>query len=361
MTRLVFIMAGGSGERFWPISRSCKPKQLLCMTDSEQTMLEDAIERISSLIPPERIFIITGELLKYSVSEAMEGILPEENIILEPLKRNTAACLALGAAYAGSRFPEDDVSIAVLTADHIIGEPETFRETVDRALAYAEENPALVTIGIKPARPETGYGYIEAGEEAAPGVFKVHRFREKPNRQTAQEYVDSGRFLWNSGMFFWSLKTFKDGLKRYMTPLFESFKVMEKAVRDNDGELMADTFNGLESISIDYGLMEKADNVFVTPASFPWDDVGTWDALERTHSRDKDGNVAIGGPVLLDCRGCIVNNHATAEKMAVVVMGMEDVVVITTPDGILICNKEQVQEVRRAVKVLYERGMDRFC
>lgn len=366
MQRFAVIMAGGSGERFWPASRRARPKQLLRLTDPDRSMLEEAIDRIEPLIPRENVLIATSDLLQDPIREGIPS-LPRENVIGEPAKRNTAACLALAAAHLEHRFGDpSQLSMAVLTADHLIGSPDEFRSTVASALDFAARENALVTIGVNPTRPDTGYGYIEIEEgvsdaERTPGaqarIRRVRHFREKPDRTTAREYATSGRHLWNAGMFFWSVSGFLDGLATCMPKLREATAEIVAALGDGSAGAprVAEVFEGLEDISIDYGLMERADNVFVVPATFPWDDVGSWDSLFRTREGDAEGNVTTGDPVLVDARGCVVYDE-TGDDTAVAVVGLEDVIVATTPDGILVCHKDRAQDVKKAVTQLRQRG-----
>ncbi len=363
MLRYAIIMAGGSGERFWPASRRARPKQLLRLTHPRLSMLEEAIERIAPLIPPERILVATNETLAGPIAEAIPS-LPRENVLAEPEKRNTAACLALAAAHLQCR-ESSDALMAVLTADHAIGEPEHFRRTVDAALSFAEGSGGLVTIGVPPTRPETGYGYIElAGEPPAPddplSARPVSRFREKPDLDTARRYAASGRHLWNSGMFFWRLSSFVAGLREHMPDLAAALPEMRRALAGEPGapSLQA-VFSPLADVPIDVGLMEKASEVYVIRAPFPWDDVGAWDALSRTRDADGAGNVVEGDAVLIDTSDSVVFDGSGGE-MAVAVVGLEGVVVATTPDGVLVCRKDRAQDVRRAVRALRERGRDRF-
>lgn len=365
--RFAVIMAGGSGERFWPASRRIRPKQLLRLTHPELSMIEEAIERIAPLIPREQIVIATSELLARPIADALP-VLPRENVLAEPEKRNTAACLALAAAHLERLHgAPDDLVMAVLTADHEIGEPERFRATVARALDFASREEALVTIGVAPTRAETGYGYIEvepreqgAAAGAAETPLPVLRFREKPNEETARRYASSGHHYWNSGMFFWKVSTFLQALARHMPKLADAQRAMVQALgADAPGAALREAFLPLDDVSIDVGLMERAENVYVLPADFPWDDVGAWDALERTHARDASGNVVVGDAVLLDTERSIVFNEA-GEEMAVALVGVNDVIVATTRDGILVCRKDRAQDVRRVVAELRRRSRERF-
>ncbi|HEY8514847.1 MAG TPA: sugar phosphate nucleotidyltransferase [Candidatus Binatia bacterium] len=367
MRRFAVIMAGGSGERFWPASRRARPKQLLRLTDARLSMLEEAIERIAPLIPRENIVIATSELLAEPIAEALPS-LPRENVLAEPEKRNTAACLALAAAHLEQQHGDpEDMVMAVLTADHQIGEPERFRADVARALDFAATEDALVTIGIVPTRPETGYGYIEVSPsertgdaaDAARTPLRVLRFREKPDEATARAYARSGHHYWNSGMFFWRVSTFLRGLARHMPDLSRAQRTMRDALASRARGTLREAFAPLADVSIDVGLMERADNVWVLPAGFPWDDVGAWDALERTRTTDAAGNVVEGDAVLVDARDSIVFNEAD-EEIAVALVGVEKVIVAITRDGVLVCSKDRAQDVRRAVAELRKRGRERF-
>ena len=368
MRRFAVIMAGGSGERFWPASRRARPKQLLRLTDPDRSMLEEAIDRIEPLIPRENVLIATSELLQKPIRDGIPT-LPPENVIGEPAKRNTAACLALAAAHLEQRFGDPhELSMAVLTADHLIGDPTEFRSTVAAALDFAAENDALVTIGVHPTRPDTGYGYIEVETPvtederragADPSIRPVLHFREKPDLPTAEQYASSGRHLWNAGMFFWRVSTFLDGIAGAMPDLRRATAdIVEALGRGPSGaERVADVFGSLEDISIDYGLMERADNVYVIPATFPWDDVGSWDSLTRTREPDANGNVTTGSPVLIDTKDCIIYDEC-GDDTAVAVIGASNLIVATTPDGILICPKDRAQDVKKAVAHLRRQGRE---
>jgi len=369
MRRFAVIMAGGSGERFWPASRCARPKQLLRLTDPDRSMLEEAIDRIEPLIPRENVIVATSELLQGPIREAITG-LPPENVIGEPAKRNTAACLALAAAHLEQRFGDPrELSMAVLTADHQIADPDEFRAVVAAALDFAAEHDALVTIGVPPTRPDTGYGYIEVDEPVhaadlrpggRPAIRPVLHFREKPDRPTAERWATSGRHLWNAGMFFWKVSTLLDGLAATMPALRAATDEMVQALARNEtgAPRLAEVFAGLEDTSIDYGMMERASGVHVIPATFAWDDVGSWDSLTRTRTPDAAGNVTTGEPVVIDSRDCIVYDDTGGAAVAVV--GMRDVVVAATPDGILVCPKDRAQDVKKAVAELRRRVRERL-
>jgi mannose-1-phosphate guanylyltransferase len=355
--RFGVIMAGGAGERFWPVSRRDRPKQLLRLTRADKTLLQESVDRLAPLIPPERILVATAAHLVEPIRSAGTG-LPAENVIGEPCRRNTAGCLAFAAAHLIARGGDPaTLSMAVLTADHCIGDEDRFREDVGTALAAAEGEGALVTIGVPPTRPETGYGYVEAEQAAPEGrAVPVSQFYEKPDAETARHYVDSGRFLWNSGMFFWTVAAFLSELDRAGTKHARAARAMAAALVAGDEERVQTVFEGLENISIDYALMEKAHTVRVVRARFAWDDVGAWDALDRSFPRDADGNVAVGDPVLIDTRDSVVYNEPGADARAVSVVGVEGLAVIVSADGVLVVPKDRAQDVRRAVDELKKRG-----
>ena len=361
--RFGIIMAGGSGERFWPVSRRDHPKQLLRLTRSDQTMLGEAVERLSPLIPADRILIVTAKHLVAPIRAARVGV-PDANVLAEPCKRNTSGCLAYAAAHliAQHGAPEG-LSMAVVTADHLIGDADRFRATVELALDTAEERDALVTQGIVPDRPETGYGYIEVrdtnaiiAERDGIAAFDVAAFKEKPTADVAQEFVDSGRYFWNSGMFFWRVDTFLSELERAQPELAKKTHAMADALKAGDDSKVAGIFESLESVSIDYALLERAKRVVVVRADYPWDDVGAWTSLDRTRKRDADGNVTEGGPVLIDTRDSIVYNETGADATAVSVIGMDNVVVVVSKDGVLVAPKDSAQDVRKAVDERKRRG-----
>lgn len=375
--RIAVIMAGGSGERFWPLSRQKRPKQLLKLASADETLLEESINRIAPLIPPERIFIATSLGLVEPIRQARTGV-PDANVIGEPCKRNTAGCLAYAAAHALARFGDDvapsSISMAILTADHRIDNAEHFRATVEAALAAAETHGALTTIGVVPDRPETGFGYIEIAEGAEslikdedrgggqgeapewPPVYPVARFREKPDLAAAREFIATGRFFWNAGMFFWRLDRFLDELSRTAPAHAEATRAMAEALRTGDAATVDKAFGELGDISIDYALMEQAGGVAMAKATFAWDDVGAWDALDRGYAHDTQGNVTVGDPILIDTRDCIVYNEPGAARMAVAVVGVEGLTVVVSADGVLIVPKERAQDVKKAVTELKKRG-----
>lgn len=365
-TRFGFVLAGGSGERFWPLSRHNRPKQLLPLAASDTPMLTEAIERLAPVVPRERIHVLTGGHLAAAIRELGTGI-PDNNIVVEPCKRNTGGALAYATAWLLAHHPElppEQVSIAVTTADHDVGEPEVFAATLDTALTAAEQEDALVVCGIVPSHPETGFGYIEVAEDAeplpgaagAPPVYPVAQFREKPDAATARRFVDSGRFYWNSGMFFWKASTFLAELDTAAPQMAEKTRQLAEVMRQGPDTAVNALFETMENISIDYALLERARRVCMVRGDFPWSDVGAWTALDDKREHDAAGNLLVGNPAVHDSKGCLVYNAPGAERMALGVVGMEDVIVVATEDGVLVMPKDRAQDVRHIVKLLKDRG-----
>ena len=362
MRRIALIMAGGSGERFWPLSRRNKPKQFLRLTGGNKSLLEQTVSNIMPLFSKENLFLATGKHLVDATINAKTGV-PVENIIAEPFKRNTFGCIALAAAVLLARYKSsgDDITMGVFPADHNIANPEKYRVIVDTALSVAEEEKALVTIGIKPDRPETGYGYVEITEETGSTinsipVYKVACFREKPDLKTAKKYISAGKFYWNSGMFFWRLSTFLDELRNVSSDIFTSVEIMAEALSSGNQKRLMTVFEGLEDISIDYALMEKANRVLVLKADFGWDDVGAWDAIDRTIPADINRNVTVGDPIVIDSENCIVYDDSSSNKTTVGVIGVDGLVVVVSDDGVLVMPKDRAQDVRKIVSELKKRN-----
>ncbi|MBI4558780.1 MAG: mannose-1-phosphate guanylyltransferase [Candidatus Hydrogenedentes bacterium] len=362
--RVGVILAGGSGERFWPLSRHSRPKQLLRLTDGGQSMLEESVRRIAPVIPSERVLIVTSAHLVEAIRNAKIGV-PDDNVIAEPCKRNTSGALAYATAHVLARFGNDvDWSLAVITADHVIGDRDRFCRTVETALQAAEQENALAILGIVPSRPETGYGYIQTEGQplrllppaAGVAVYSVTAFHEKPNREKAQDFIAIGSYFWNSGMFFWKTSTFLQELEAVRPALAGATREMARALQEKNEKAVREIFETLEDISIDYALMEHAKRVVMARADFAWDDVGAWTALDRTYPHDPDGNVAVGHPFLFDSHQCIVYNEPGPDAMAVSVIGMDKIVVAVTRDGILVVPKDRVQDVRLAVQELRRQG-----
>lgn len=352
--RVAVIMAGGSGERFWPLSRVSRPKQLLRLTDPRLTLLEEAVQRIEPLVGSDSVFVITGKHLEAPIRES--GALKEECILAEPMKRNTLGALVWVAANWLANG-DTEVTFAILTADHKIGDASAFRETVRTAMDTAELTGALVTCGVTPTRPETGYGYVELdrGQSATTGAIKALGFREKPDAKTATEYVQSGKFLWNSGMFFYTLQTFLTELEHSHPEAFAITHRIAQALAVGDMGLAETAFADLPNLSIDYALAEKAKQIYVVESGFAWDDVGAWDALSRSLGiEDENGNVALGNSLVIDSRNAIIYNDV--DTIIAATVGMDDVVLVVTPDAVLLCKQSESQRVKEIVEALKAKG-----
>lgn len=364
MIKTAVIMAGGFGERFWPLSRMKKPKQILNLTSEDKNMMQEAIERISDIIALEDIFIITSELLVEPIRNSLPE-LPFENIIAEPAKRNTAPCLALASAIISNRYkdtPQDEILIAVLTADHKIEPKDKFTNIISEIFDFTAKNDVLATIGIVPTRAETGYGYIEIGDIINGRISKVSSFREKPNLESANQYLKSGNFLWNSGMFFWKLSTFNSEMLLCCPEIGDKITELSKIYQGNvdDDEYSNEAndlniFQSMPSISIDYALMEKSKSVVVIKSDFIWDDVGSWDSLDRVRKSDDNGNITSGNNLLIDSTNSIIINE-NSENIKITTVGIDDLIIINTSDSILICKKDRAQDVKLIVNKLRESG-----
>lgn len=307
------IMAGGSGERFWPKSRRRLPKQFLPIV-SKKSMIEETIGRLKGLVPEDRIYIVTNKIQ----ASLIKG---RRNVVAEPLSRNTAPCIALSARIIQKRDP--NAVMVVLPSDHHIKDISRFQDTIRAAVKL---DSVLVTLGIKPTFPHTGYGYIKRGKRLGKGLYKVSRFTEKPDLKTAKRYVTSGKYYWNSGMFIWKVNTILEEIKRYLPDLDS------------------------RSISIDYGVMEKTKRAVVLEAGFAWDDVGNWASLDKHKAKDKDGNILQGDVVVRDVNNSII----ISEAPLVAGIGIRDMIVVATKDSVLICPKDRAEEVKSIVGMLKE-------
>ncbi|HLO97100.1 MAG TPA: sugar phosphate nucleotidyltransferase, partial [Fimbriimonas sp.] len=304
-------------------------------------LLEEAVERVAELVGRENVYIATATHLQEPIAQA--GIVPSNNVIAEPDKRNTLGCLTWVAATFGANT--SDVSMAILTADHLILEPDDFRSTLKRAFEHAEETGDLVTLGIAPTRPETGYGYIEAGDTiAGTELRKVNCFKEKPELEIAQQYVASGRHFWNSGMFIWKLNSF---LRELAHSVPVAYDLTQQMANEPDMDLRGELFRRLPNLSVDYAVMEKAHQVAMIQATFPWDDVGAFDSLFRTMPKDENGNVIIGRVEAVDCENCILYNDSADSVLGAI--GQRHQIVIQTPDATIVVPVSQAQSVKQIV------------
>jgi len=363
-TLYALIMAGGGGTRLWPESRVAFPKQFINLF-KERSLIQIAYERIIPLIPPERVLIVTGQQYAEMAQEQLPE-LPAENIIAEPAGRNTAPAIGLGAIHLHRRDPA--AVMAVLTADHMMRQEETFRAALAAAHQVAQDG-RIVTLGITPAGPETGYGYIERGDRLDPlagadghVLFQVGRFREKPDRATAEQFVSSGRFYWNSGMFIWQVATVLAEIARQLPDLYAALMELQ-AVLDTpqEAEVTGRVWPAVRPVSIDYGVMENARNVVVLPVDPGWNDVGSWNAVYQESRRNSlslppDGNIVQGGELLtIDTQGCLIRS-----KKLVTTVGLRDLVIVDTDDALFICPLNRVQEAKTVVNRLKQSGQEAY-
>lgn len=354
MKTTALIMAGGRGERFWPKSRRNLPKQFLSLTEDSRTMIELTVERISPLVAIEDVFVATNESYRQLVRERLPNV-PEQNILCEPVGRNTAPCIGLGAAHIQKKY--GDAVMIVLPSDHLIQNNSLFAQTLKEAARLAEEGENLVTVGITPEHPETGYGYIKFNpEESAGGAFRVERFVEKPDLKTAKEYVDSGEYLWNSGMFIWKASSILGRIQEFSGETYSGLMKIKEAIGSDCYEtILRETFGAFTSESIDYAVMEKATkpsakegSVFTIPGAFGWDDVGSWLALERLRRTDESGSVIEGNVITVDSSENIIQGG----KKLIAAVGLKDMVIVDTDDAILICQKQSAGKIKGVLEQL---------
>lgn len=338
----IFIMAGGSGERFWPLSRSRTPKHLLKLL-GEQTLLETTVRRVEGLVPWDRVFVLTSAAQVDAVCDELP-FLPARNIVPEPAKRDTAPACALATGLARARDPE--AICALLPADAMIHNLAVFREQLFDATQLASRHEAMVTFSVPPTHPATGFGYLHLGEEID-GAWEVLRFVEKPDLPTAESYLKSGSYGWNAGLFLWKADVFLHEADR-LVPELGKF-VREFPAGDPQAYLEAN-FADLPKISVDFAIMEKASKVLAVKASYDWDDVGSWTALPEHLGHDEDGNTLKGGVVILDSK----NNIVITSGRTVALCGVEDLVVVETPDAVLVCHRDAVQEIKKLQPMLPE-------
>ena len=357
--RYAVIMAGGVGSRFWPQSRQAFPKQFLNVA-GDRTMIQATVDRLAGFIPPERCFVVTN--VRY-LDETRRQLpeLPAENVLAEPISRNTAPAVAFAAAHIAALDP--DAELVILPADHVIRNVERFHTVLDAAFEKAATPGALVTIGVAPMHPETGYGYIQFDGTADdthaehPRALAVRTFAEKPDLATAERFLDSGDFLWNSGMFVWRADSILNAIAHYLPDLDAAMRPMrEDAGAAHDVQKVEDAFAASPRISIDYGVMEQAERVFVVPGSFGWSDVGDWRAVYELQDRDEHGNAVRGEVILHDASRCFV----VGGKRLVVVVGLHDAVVVDTDDAVLVLHREGAQGVKNVVDYLNANGLERY-
>lgn len=346
------VMAGGVGERFWPASRREKPKPFMEIGEGG-SLIRRTLDRTQGLIPPERFVIITNRELEEAFHEALPEI-PRENILGEPCGRNTAPCVAWGASIVRERWGDEAV-MAILSADHHIRDIPRFQAVLAAGAALAARDRVLVTMGIVPDRPDTGFGYIRTGEEIKlPEDVRARRaleFVEKPDPETARQYVATGNYVWNSGMFLWSVRAIQEAIRQHMPELAEGIARIEQATGEDARAVLDEVYPTLTKTPIDKGVMEKADNVVTLDGDFGWDDVGTWPALARVEGEDANGNTILGEHVGLETKGTIVY----ADEGIVATFGVEDLVIVRHGNAVLVCPRDKAPDLKKLVAEVAKR------
>ncbi|HQX29823.1 MAG: NTP transferase domain-containing protein [Flavobacteriales bacterium] len=345
------IMAGGVGSRFWPMSRSVYPKQFLDFLGLGRTLLQMTYDRFLAICPPENIYIVTNAQYADLVQEQLPG-LKAHQVLLEPSRRNTAPCVAYANHVIAARDPE--ALIVVAPSDHLVMKDEAFQETLRIALDEAKGGDRLVTLGITPSRPDTGYGYIqyvEGTDTVHARVKKVKTFTEKPDLETAERFIQSGDFLWNAGIFIWSVKSIMKAFAKHLPEMEARFAEGANSYgTDNERAFIENTYADCANVSIDYGIMEKAKNVFTVVSEFGWSDLGTWGSLFTHLEKDASGNAAVGDNVkLYNCKDNMVHVH---DGRLMVLQGLEDYIVVSTKEALLVCRKQDEQQIKQFVNDL---------
>ncbi len=370
MSLYAVIMAGGVGSRFWPRSRRAHPKQFLDVF-GDASLIQNTFARLQPLVEPEHVFVVTNEAYAEKTHEHLPAV-PAENVLGEPIARNTAPCIALAAARLHTLDP--DATMVVLPADHLIANVERFHAVLQTAADAAQPKDgqpgALVTVGIRPTHPETGYGYVQfdadgdldgvrdRGPTDRPRAHRVLSFAEKPDLATAERFLDAGDFLWNSGMFIWRADAILAAMEQHLPEVWRAFAPLEDAFgTDRQQAAIEAAYEQSPKISIDYGVMERADNVLVVPGSFGWSDVGDWRAVHDLADKDDAGNRAEGNVILQDTARSFARS---ADGRLLVLVGMDDTVVVDTGDAVLVCHREQAQKVKNVVDFLGVHGMDDY-
>ncbi len=341
------IMAGGVGSRFWPMSTAKRPKQFIDVLGTGKTLLQLTVERFGQLVPAENVWVVTNERYADLVHEQLPDM-PRQNILCEPCRRNTAPCIAYVSWRIKSKDPK--ANIVVTPSDHVVMNVQEFQRVISECMAFTQDSDAIVTLGMKPSRPETGYGYIQADLSAASlrnkRIFRVDSFREKPDLETAQQYIKKNYYFWNAGIFIWNVSTIVNAFRVYQPRLAKIFEgLLDVYGTEREQEAINEQFPKCENISVDYAIMEKAEEIFVCPADFGWSDLGTWGSLLTQSQRDLYGNACIGqGISLFETHNCII--HTTQEKK-VVIQGLDGYIVAEQDDTLLICKLSEEQRIKQ--------------
>lgn len=347
------IMAGGIGSRFWPISRTSYPKQFIDILGTGKTLIQQTYERFKKIVPEENIFILTNEIYSDLVLEQIPGM-DKSRILCEPVMRNTAPCIAYGCHKINKLNP--DAAIVVSPSDHLILNNEEFVNCINKSLKTASENDCLITLGIKPSRPDTGYGYIQYNTQKIDDDFyKVKTFTEKPNLELARTFVQSGDFLWNAGIFVWSVKNILHSFSKHLPEINDIFNDGSSVYNtENETEFIQTAFTQCTNISIDYGIMEKAENVYVLPSEFGWSDLGTWASVYELAEKDYVGNAVIPSEkvIMYDSSNCMVN---VPKGKLVILQGLHDFIVVESNNTLLICPRDREQQIKQVVGDVKQR------
>ena len=350
------IMAGGGGTRFWPLSRRANPKQFLNLSGKD-TMVMDTANRLCRIADKEDIFIVTGADFVESTIKSTSKLLRADHILGEPAARNTAACIGYAAMEIVKKY-EDGV-MCVAASDHFIKDEDEYERVMKTAVLLAAEKDALVTIGIKPTFPSTGYGYIKSNRETDADYYAVEEFVEKPDLDTAKEYLASGEYAWNSGMFVWKASVILKYFEKLLPDIYECLMTIGDAMgTDREQEVIREVYPVIPKISVDYGIMERAKGVLMVEGDFGWNDVGSFDALEVIYDKDENGNVVLANGCLIDTEGCIL--YGDGDKL-IATLGVQDIVIAQTKDIVLVCDKKRAQDIKLIPERLAAEGNDSYC
>lgn len=350
-------MAGGVGSRFWPLSRTEKPKQFLDIMGTGRSFLQQTYKRFAKVCPAENIFIVTNDIYAEQVVNELPA-LDKSQVLAEPLRRNTAPCIAFSNMIISEI--DQNANIVVAPADHLILDEDKFIGIIEEGFEFVSQNNSMLTLGITPSRPETGYGYIQVGQTNETNnqkIQKVKTFTEKPNRETAQMFIDSGDFFWNSGIFIWSLQTINAAFKKYLPEVNSLFNPKEYAISSDKNEFIENSYSECRNISIDNGVMEHADNVFVYCDDFGWSDIGTWDSLYENSNKDKEGNVKPENALIYDTKNTLIT--LPKDKVAVI-QGLENYIIAESDNILLICKRNDEKKIREFVNDVKAKFGDKY-
>lgn len=351
------IMAGGSGTRFWPRSRVAKPKQYLSLF-GDQSLIQESVQRFANFIPEDCIYVVSAKSQK-EVLESQTTNLPKQNMIYEPVGKNTLPAIGLAALFIAEKDP--DGILIVSPSDHLIQNDELFKQTIESAVLIADKKDGIVTIGITPKFPATGYGYVQTAGEIQIGQtiksFAVNKFVEKPNVEVATGYLKDGGFFWNSGIFIFKVSVFLESVQKYAPELYaDLIRIKEHIGADTYEEAVDRIYNEVKSISIDYGILEKASNVFLVQGDFVWNDLGSWEEVYKYDKKDENQNAQVGEVVFLDSK----NSYVYAPNSLVAVVGLDDVIVVQEGDTILVCKRDRAEDIKAVVGEITKRKLDQY-